>query len=242
MSATHTPFPSVRRRGTLPLVLFVCGFLHSALSWADNSIDAVEVSRGTAGRTVIKMILKEPLANAPAGFSINNPPRIALDFPATGNGTGKAVQEVGDAVLRSLNIVQAGTRTRVVLNLVKVQNFETQLSGRDLFVTLFDQPSGDQTGATIVSHFSEAKGADPGALSLRDIDFRRGVGGEGRIVVELSNSNTGIDIRQQGDQLIVDFVKTSLPRNLQRKMDVIDFATPVVSIDTFPQGRTIRAW
>jgi type IV pilus assembly protein PilQ len=240
MSATHTPFPSVRRRGTLPLVLLVCGLLHSALSWGDNSIDAVEVSRGSAGRTVIKMILKEPLANAPAGFSINNPPRIALDFPATGNGTGKTVQEVGDAVLRSLNIVQAGTRTRVVLNLVKVQNFETQLSGRDLFVTLFDQPVGDQTGATIVSHFSEAKGADPGALSLRDIDFRRGVGGEGRIVVELSNSNTGIDIRQQGEQLIVDFVKTSLPRNLQRKMDVIDFATPVVSIDTFTQGDNAR--
>ena len=217
-----------------------CGMLLSALAWGDNSIDAVAVSRGTAGRTVIKMTLKEPLATAPAGFSINNPPRIALDFPATGNGTGKAVQEVGDAVLRSLNIVQAGTRTRVVLNLVKTQSYETQLSGRDLFVTLFDQPSGDQLGAPTVSHFAESKAVETGNANLRDIDFRRGVGGEGRIIVELSDANTGIDIRQQGEQLIVDFIKTSLPRNLQRKMDVIDFATPVVSIDTFPQAGNTR--
>lgn len=167
MSTTHPPTPTVRGRRSLPLVVLVCGLLHSALVWADNSIDAVAVSRGTAGRTVIKMTLKEPIAAAPAGFSISNPPRIALDFPNTGNGTGKAVQEVGDAVLRSLNIVQAGTRTRVVLNLVKTQNFETQLSGRDLFITLFDQPTGDQAGAATVSHFSEAKGAEPGALSLR---------------------------------------------------------------------------
>ncbi|MBK7469989.1 MAG: type IV pilus secretin PilQ [Betaproteobacteria bacterium] len=236
----HPPIPSVRGRRSLPLVVLVCGLLHSALTWADNSIDAVAVSRGTAGRTVIKMTLKEPMAAAPAGFSISNPPRIALDFPNTGNSTGKAVQEVGDAVLRSLNIVQAGTRTRVVLNLVKTQNFETQLSGRDLFITLFDQPTGDQAGTATVSHFSEAKGAEPGALSLKDIDFRRGVGGEGRIIVELSSANTGIDIRQQGEQLIVDFVNTGLPRNLQRKMDVIDFATPVVSIDTFLQSGNAR--
>jgi type IV pilus assembly protein PilQ len=214
--------------------------LLSALAWADNSIDAVEVSRGTAGRTVIKMTLREPLASAPAGFSINNPPRIALDFPATGNGTGKTIQEVGDAVLRSLNIVQGGTRTRVVLNLAKTQSFETQLNGRDLFITLFDQPVGDLAGAPTVTHFAERQAVETGSPNLRDIDFRRGVGGEGRIIVELSDANTGIDIRQQGEQLIVDFVKTGLPRNLQRKMEVIDFATPVVSIDTFAQAGNTR--
>jgi type IV pilus assembly protein PilQ len=208
--------------------------------WADNSIDSVAVSRGSTGRTVVKMTMKEPMTAAPAGFSINNPPRIALDFPATANGTGKAVQEVGDPVLRSLNIVQAGTRTRVVLNLVKTQNFETQVSGRDLLITLFDQPSGAVAGSATVSHFAEARPVEPGALSIRDVDFRRGVGGEGRIIVELSNANTGIDIRQQGDQQLVDFVGATLPRNLQRRMDVGDFATPVVSIETFTQGSNTR--
>ena len=213
---------------------------------ADNSIDNVTVSRGTAGRTVIRMAMKEQLATAPAGFSINNPPRIALDFPATGNGTGRSVQDVGDPVLRSLNIVQAGTRTRVVLNLIKSQSFETQINGKDLLVTLFDQPTADRAGAPVVSHFAEAKPlgvatpSDPISQSLRDIDFRRGTGGEGRIVVELSDPNTGIDIRQQGEQLIVDFVKTTLPRALQRRLDVVDFATPVVSIDALQQGANAR--
>ncbi|MEO8133527.1 MAG: type IV pilus secretin PilQ [Betaproteobacteria bacterium] len=217
-----------------------CGILLSATVWAENSIDSVAVSRGSAGRTVVTMTTKEPLAAAPAGFSINNPPRIALDFPGMSNATGKSVQEVGDAVLRSLNIVQAGGRTRVVFNLVKVQGYETQISGRDLLITLFDQSVGDQAGSTTVSHFAEAKPADAGAATLRDVEFRRGVGGEGRIIVDLSNPNTGIDIRQQGEQLIVDFVKTGLPRNLQRKMDVTDFGTPVVNIDTFMQSGNAR--
>ena len=234
------------RNGAGGMIFAMAAMLLSSLAWADNSIDTVAVSRGTAGRTVIKMTLKEPLAAAPAGFSINNPPRIALDFPATGNGTGRAVQEVGDPVLRSLNIVQAGSRTRVVLNLVKTQSFETQITGNELLITLFDQPSSDRVGAPVVSHFAETKptgttaAAAPGGQTLRDIDFRRGVGGEGRIVVELSDSNTGIDIRQQGEQLIIDFVKTTLPRNLQRKMEVVDFATPVVSIDAFQQGANAR--
>jgi len=241
MSAPNT-LPSFRWRFSAGLIAFALTFLFCCSAWADNSIDAVEVSRGSTGRTVVKMTLKEPLAAAPAGFAISNPPRIALDFPATSNATGKALQEFGDAVLRSLNIVQAGARTRVVLNLVKTQNFETQVSGRDLFITLFDQPTGDvaSAGPATVSHFAEAKPAEAGAVSIRDIDFRRGVNGEGRIIVELSNSNAGIDIRQQGDQLLVDFVAASLPRNLQRKMDVGDFATPVLSVDTFAQGANTR--
>jgi type IV pilus assembly protein PilQ len=240
MSALHITPPPARWRFAAVAAVFACSLLSAIGARADNSIDSVAVSRGSTGRTVVKMTMKEPMSGAPAGFSINNPPRIALDFPATANGTGKSVQEVGDPVLRSLNIVQAGARTRVVLNLVKTQNFETQIAGRDLFITLFDQPAADRAGAPTVSHFAEAKPVETGTLSIRDVDFRRGLGGEGRIVVELSSPNTGIDIRQQGDQLLVDFVGTSLPKNLQRKMDVGDFATPVVSIDTFTQGPNAR--
>jgi type IV pilus assembly protein PilQ len=240
MSALHITPPPARWRFAAVAAVFACSLLSAIGARADNSIDSVAVSRGSSGRTVVKMTMKEPMSGAPAGFSINNPPRIALDFPATANGTGKSVQEVGDPVLRSLNIVQAGTRTRVVLNLVKTQNFETQVAGRDLFITLFDQPTADRAGAPTVSHFAEAKPVETGALAIRDVDFRRGLGGEGRIVVELSSPNTGIDIRQQGEQLLVDFVGTSLPKNLQRKMDVGDFATPVVSIDTFTQGPNAR--
>ena len=205
-----------------------------------NSIDSVSVSKASSGRTVVKFTLKAPLANPPAGFAISNPPRIALDFPDTGNGLGRTAQEIGDPALRSLNVVQAGNRTRVVFNLNKPQSFETQMEGNTILVTLTDQAAGTATAETqIISRFAEAR---PGEVThaLRDIDFRRGRNGEGRIIVDLSDSSTGIDIRQQGRTLVVDFLRTALPRNLERRLDVADFATPVATIDTFAQGANAR--
>jgi type IV pilus assembly protein PilQ len=209
-----------------------------ALAQAGNSIEGLTVSKGSSGRTVVKFTLKAPLANPPAGFAINNPPRIALDFPETGNGLGRSAQEIGDAALRSVNVVQAGNRTRVVFNLNKPQTFETQIEGNTVLVTLTEQ-AGLAADTPTVSRFAEAR---PGEAThvLRDVDFRRGKNGEGRIVVELSDSTTGIDIRQQGKALIVDFIKTTVPRNLERRLDVGDFATPVVTVDTFSQGGNAR--
>ncbi len=208
------------------------------LAQAANSIDGLTVSKGSSGRTVVRFTLKAPLANPPAGFAINNPPRIALDFPETGNGLGRSAQEVGDAALRSVNVVQAGNRTRVVFNLNKPQTFETQIEGNTVVVTLTEQ-AGLAADTPTVSRFAEAR---PGEAThvLRDVDFRRGKNGEARIIVDLSDNTTGIDIRQQGKVLIVDFIKTTLPRNLERRLDVGDFATPVVSVDTFSQGGNAR--
>src|SRR5438477_3912853 len=217
------------------LALLVVGH---AFAQTPNSIDSVTVSKGSSGRTVVKFTLKAPLANPPAGFAINNPPRIALDFPDTGNALGRTAQEVGDPALRSVNVVQAGNRTRVAFNLNKPQSFETQLEGNSVLVTLTDQ-AGVTAETPAVSRFAEAR---PGEAthSLRDVDFRRGKNGEGRIIVDLSDNTTGIDIRQQGKSLIVDFIRTNLPRNLERRLDVGDFATPVVTIDTFSQGGNAR--
>jgi type IV pilus assembly protein PilQ len=212
--------------------------ISQALAQAGNSIEGLTVSKGSSGRTVVKFTLKAPLANPPAGFAINNPPRIALDFPETENGLGRSAQEVGDAALRSVNVVQAGNRTRVVFNLNKPQTFETQIDGNTVLVTLTEQ-AGLAADTPVVSRFAEAR---PGEAThvLRDVDFRRGKNGEGRIVVDLSDSTTGIDIRQQGKALIVDFIKTTVPRNLERRLDVGDFATPVVTVDTFSQGGNAR--
>jgi type IV pilus assembly protein PilQ len=203
-----------------------------------NSIDAVSVAKGSSGRTVVKFTLKAPLANPPAGFAITDPPRIALDFPDTANGLGRTAQDVGDPSLRSLNVVQAGGRTRVVFNLNKPQSYETRLEGNVVYVTLTEQ-AGATVQGPVVSRFAEAK---PGEVthSLRDVDFRRGRNGEGRIIVDLSDNTTGIDIRQQGRTLVVDFLRTTLPRNLERRLDVADFATPVATIDTFSQRGDAR--
>lgn len=212
----------------------------AALAQASNAIEQVSVTRGASGATVVRFQLKAPPANPPAGFAIASPPRIALDFFDTSSGLANNQRAVDDPALRSLQFVQAGTRTRVVFSLNKPQTFDTKVEGNAVLVTLTDSGTGlAQAGQEKVQRFSEASPADQ-RHALRDVDFRRGSNGEGRIIVDLSDNSTGIDIRQQGRQLIVDFQKTSLPRNLQRRLDVADFNTPVVTVDTFEQNGNAR--
>ena len=228
------------RRGLPAAFAALCAFGLASVSLAQgtNSIDAVTVSRGSSGRIVVRFQLKSPPANPPASFSILSPPRIALDFLDTANGLGATQRTIDEAALRSLNVIQAGNRTRVVFNLNKPQAFETQVEGNTVVVILNEQEAA-KPGMDTVQRFAEPKSSE--ALhALRDVDFRRGRNGEGRLVVDLSDSSTGIDIRQQGRTLVVDFLKTSLPRNLERRIDVADFGTPVLTIDTFPQGANAR--
>lgn len=207
-------------------------------SEAQNSIQSLGVSSVQGGKLVLKVGMKSALAAPPAGFTINTPPRIAFDFPNTANGLGKSVQEFGEGDLRSANIVQAGNRTRLVINLGQMQSYDARVDGNTLLITL-QSKAADDVSASPASRFAESKPAAQ-KHSLRDVDFHRGKNGEGRVQVDLSDSNMGIDIKRQGKTLIVDFLKTSLPRNLQRKLDVTDFGTPVEGIDTFVQGDDVR--
>jgi len=206
-----------------------------------NSIEQVTVTRGASGRTIVRFTLKSPPANPPAGFSIANPPRIALDFLDTASGLQSNNRTVDDPSLRSLALVQAGNRTRVVFNLNKPQSFETSVEGNNVLVTLAETGAGAAAAEAggQVQRFAEARPGDT-QHALRDVDFRRGRNGEGRIVVDLSDNSTGIDIRQQGRTLVIDFMRTSVPRNLERRLDVADFNTPVVTVDTFAQGGNTR--
>ncbi len=217
----------------------VLGFLMllgTARAESQNSITALSVAEAGAGTTVIKVEMAEPMANPPAGFTINVPPRIALDFPNTGNGLGKSLQDFSRGDLRSANIVQAGTRTRLVVNLNQMLAYDTKIDGRNILITLHAKTVEPAAPA---ARFAEAR---PTAQkhALNNVDFRRGKNGEGRIQVDLSDPGVGIDIRRQGTKLIVEFQKTSLPAKLQRKLDVIDFATPVQIVDTSSQGDNIR--
>jgi len=211
----------------------------AALAQDANTIQSLTVSKGTSGNTIVKFVLSAPPANPPAGFAIASPPRIALDFLDTLNGLGATQRTIDDPALRSLNVIQVANRTRVVFNLNRPQTFQTNVEGNAVLVTLYDQGGQLDATAQTVQRFAESQ---PGDIehSLRDVDFRRGANGEGRIVVDLSDNSTGIDIRQQGKSLIVDFVKTSLPRNLERRLDVQDFGTPIVSVNTFKQGANTR--
>ncbi|HUV99222.1 MAG TPA: type IV pilus secretin PilQ [Gallionella sp.] len=219
-------------------LMLIALFVFGAPAQADdqNSISGLSVSTGN-GVTIIKVKLTQPLARLPASFTINTPPRIVFDFPNTANGLGKSVQEFSEGNLRSANIVQAGNRTRLVVNLDQMLTYDSKLDGKNLLLTLHNK-SADMV-ASKTSRFAEAKeGAQQ--HELRDIAFHRGKNGEGRIEVDLSDPGIGIDIKQQGTLLIVNFLKTSLPRNLQRKLDVVDFATPVQDVDTYAQGDNVR--
>ncbi|HJV24385.1 MAG TPA: type IV pilus secretin PilQ [Aromatoleum sp.] len=210
---------------------------------ANNRIENLEVSQ-RGGTVYLKLTLKEPLANPPAGFSVANPARIAFDFPGTANGLGRSQQDIGQGDVRSANIVQAGDRTRLVLNMTRVSPFESRVDGRDVIITL--APAGrDVADTTQVSqamaNFAAPKSPGVAAAgAIRDINFRRGKDGEGRVVVQLANPETGIDIRQQGGNLVVEFLKASLPEHLQRRSDVTDFATPVTSFSAHAQGENVR--
>jgi len=207
---------------------------------AQNSIEQVTVTRGASGFTVVRFTLKSPPANPPAGFAVASPPRIALDFVDTSSALPSNQRAVDDPALRSLQFVQAGNRTRVVFNLNKPQTFDTKVEGNDVLVTLADSSTATaQAAPAPAQRFAEARSADQ-QHALRDVDFRRGRNGEGRIVVDLSDNSAGIDIRQQGRQLIVDFQRTTVPQNLVRRMDVADFNTPIVTIDTFEQNGNAR--
>jgi type IV pilus assembly protein PilQ len=203
-----------------------------------NEITGVDYVVQQGGKVVVKVALKQALQTPPAGFTINNPPRIALDFMNTANQWGKNSLSINEGALRSVNVVQAGSRTRLVLNLSRTTTYETRMEGNNFIIAVQGGPASAVI-ANNTAQFAESKDANK-SHSLRDVDFRRGKNGEGRIVVDLSDTNTGIDIRQQGKSLVIDFLNTAVPRNLERRMDVTDFGTPVLSVDTFTQGNNAR--
>lgn len=207
-------------------------------SGAGNSIQSLSVSAAPGGKLVLKLGLKNTLANPPLNFSISNPARIIFDFPNTTNGLGKSTQKFDIGELRGANIVQSGNRTRLVVNLSQTLVYDAHTQGANLLITLHGKiPTASGTVAS--ARFSEAKSSAQ-KFSLRDVVFHRGVNGEGRIQIDLSDPGVGISVKQQGKSLIVDFMNTGLPRNLQRKLDVVDFGTPIQGIDTFMQGDHVR--
>lgn len=202
-----------------------------------NSIESISASRLTGGEVLVKVGLKHALTIPPEAFTIGTPPRIALTFPQTSNALGKKTLEFAEGELRSATIVQAGDRTRLVFNLNQMLTYDTPvIEGNFLLITL---KQAEGAADSLVSRFAESKPSTQ-KHSLRDVDFHRGKNGEGRVQIDLSDPSVGIDIKQQGKTLIVDFLKTSLPRNLQRKLDVADFATPVQTLDTYEQGENVR--
>ena len=232
-------FPSSKWRAALAaLAAASASVLAPALSWAQNSIQSI-TSTQQAGTEVVRIELSEPLAAVPNGFSVQTPARIAIDLPGVSNAMGRSTVEINQGNLRSVNVAQAGERTRLVLNLKQASGYRAQLQGKTLLLVLDGAGSGPAVGAADQpAQFAPVQNAT--AQGLRDIDFRRGADGAGRVIVNLPSTQVGVDIRQQGQTLVVEFLRSTLPDNLRRRLDVADFGTPVRSIATFQSGDRVR--
>ena len=210
----------------------------SGLALAENTIQSIN-STQQAGVEIVRIELSEPLTAIPAGFTIQAPARIAIDLPGVGNALGKSSVEINQGNLRSVSVAQAGERTRLVLNLKQATTYRAQLQGKALLLIL-------ESGGAAVAAASPAEpvrfapGTNTSQMPLKEVDFRKGNDGAGRVVVNLANNQVGVDIRQQGQGLVIEFLKTSLPDSLRRRLDVTDFGTPVQFVTTTQVGDRVR--
>lgn len=201
-----------------------------------NGVNAIDVSTVQGGVMLVKVTVDESFDSVPVGVSLNNPFRIYFDLHNISNALDKNLIEIDEGKLNSINIVEVGDRTRLVLNLSKLMSQEVSVEDNTFLIKLGVIAESMAVGS--ITHFPEG---DPNKVnnSLRDIDFQRGVHGEGRIVVDLMQMGTGIDVRQQGEDLVVEFMNTLLPSNLERWFDVTDFATPIRAFETYAHGENV---
>jgi type IV pilus assembly protein PilQ len=210
-------------------------------AWAHAQVQIEAVSGSVqSGVEIVKIDLNQPLAAVPSGFSIQSPARLALDFPDVTTSLGRSTIEINQGNLKSVSVVQAGNRTRVVLNLKQSTPYKTQLQGKSLLVVLEPIASSATINPEAASVFAAPLPLARDTRPLRDVDFRRGEDGAGRVVVALPSNQVGVDIRQQGQTLVLEFLKTTLPEGLRRRLDVTDFGTPVKTISTFEVGDKVR--
>ena len=196
---------------------------------ATNQLQAVDVTALPGGRLNVQLQMAQPLASAPVSFTLSNPPRIVFDIPNASNGTGKNVLPVNQGVLKSVQVAQASDRSRVVLNLSKPVQHELQVQDQTLLVGLTQEGVDVPVAAVAAKRFAEQEVA--AGHKIQKIDFVRGKNGEGRILVDLSDSRVGVNVRNAGKTVVIDFADTELPEALQRRLNVINFNTPVLYVD-----------
>jgi len=204
---------------------------------APNSVQALDYAVLPGGKLLIKLTFGRELTQPPTVLASHHPTAsITFDFVATTSAAGKEPIEINQRGLRSLQLIQAQGRTRLVISLTRPHIYETEARGRELLITLHRPVSlaRSEEGSRAFGGTSEAR------HNLRNVSFQPGAAGEGRIIVELSDAAIPVEVRQQGKALIVDFLDSALPPHLARRLDVLDFGTPVQTIETYRVGNAVR--
>lgn len=213
--------------------------LSASLAWGQSpqTLQAVSIA-SQSGAEIVRFEFSNAVDFKPTGFGIQSPARVAIDLPTVSSALAKNTVEFAQGNTRSVNVIQAPDRTRLVLNLKKYAAYTTQVDGKSLLVTFEPEARGTPVSASLQSAFAESRNSD--VLPLKDVDFRRGSDNSGRVVVSLPNNQTGVDLKAQGQGLVVEFLKTSLPEGLRRRLDVTDFGTPVKTITSNQVGDRVR--
>ena len=215
-------------------ILFLAGMAASAQE--GNRLQDIQVQTLPGQRVELKLIMSEA-APEPMAFTIDNPARIALDLPDTALGMTSRRRDVNLGPLETVLTAEANGRTRVVLNLDTMVGYQTRREGNAIFVTLGDGQSysdGTTQFAAAPTSSPSPQSATTGAAgrAITNVDFRRTRDGGGRVVVNLTDPGTPVDIRQEGGRVVAIFKDTALPAEMMRRLDVMDFATPVTTVDT----------
>jgi len=239
----NRPGGFLSRMQSLVLGLAVLAFSQSVAA-QENALQGVDVSSLPGDKVQIILNMAEP-TEKPLSFTIDNPARIALDLPDTRNALGTKSRNIGVGLAKSLTAIEAQGRTRVVLNLVETAPYDLKSEGNRIVLTIGADASPAATTSTAAS--ADATATTPSAPAsgargsrIENVDFRRGPDGQGRVMIRLSNPNVPVDMRQEAGKVVLDIQNTQLPEALERRLNVVDFATPVQTIDTRSQGGNVR--
>jgi type IV pilus assembly protein PilQ len=248
-STSATPARSSTRAGLLSIVLglaTLAGFGgQAALAQSTNRLESID-AQATSGDKVELTLRLSDAAPTPLTFTVDNPARIALDLPSTSVAMTSRRVDVKQGVLDTVNVAEANGRTRVVLNVDSLVPYETRVQGNTIVVSLASPGSGralqSSAAPSNLAAAASQRSTAPisGVRSIENVDFRRGKDGSGTIVVSVTDSKVPADLRQEGGKIVVNFAKTAIPENLLQRLDVVDFATPVSSVDVVRAGDGAR--
>ncbi len=234
ISARRFAFRAARSR--LLGVLAAFGFLLGGVAHAENVLEDLSYTALPGGKVEVTMKFAAPVAE-PQVFSTETPPSIALDFADTRNGLNKRRVDIGAGATSGVSAIEAAGRTRVVVDLFRVAGYNTSVNGRTVVLSINNGVIGSSTIAASMAKTDPTKaiGAGPG-VEISNIDFRRGKNGEGRVVISFSGPGAAANLKREGGNIVVDLLNVKVPPAQAQHLDVLDFATPVQSIDTRARG------
>ena len=231
------------RNGVLITAVLALGSGTLQAAGEANTLESIDFTALGGDKVRLVMTMSEA-ATAPTSFTTDNPARIAFDFANTAS-RAERTQSIGIGLIRSVSAVEAQGRTRVVVNLAGSTAYQTSVEGNEVIVVV-GGTGGAKTAASgpyepkTMQVIAKRRAPATTDRSLANVDFRRGEEGEARVLVELTDPNTVVDMRQEAGKIVVDFKDTAVPGELVRKLDVVDFATPAKQIEVFPQGADTR--